>query len=72
LEDDFLRLFAAQTLSHLMDRLGVEEDEPIESPMLSRAIESAQKKVEARNFDARKQVLQYDDVMNLQREVIYK
>ncbi|AUW94730.1 preprotein translocase subunit SecA [Sulfobacillus thermotolerans] len=72
LEDDFLRLFAAQTLSNLMDRLGVEEDEPIESPMLSRAIESAQKKVEARNFDARKQVLQYDDVMNLQREVIYK
>lgn len=72
LEDDFLRLFAAQTLSNLMDRLGVEEDEPIESPMLSRAIESAQKKVEARNFDARKQVLQYDDVMNLQRQVIYK
>lgn len=72
LEDDFLRLFAAQTLSNLMDRLGVEEDEPIESPMLSRAIESAQKKVEARNFDMRKQVLQYDDVMNLQREVVYK
>lgn len=72
LEDDFLRLFAAATLSNLMDRLGVQEDEPIESPMLTRAIESAQKKVEARNFDARKHVLQYDDVMNLQREVIYK
>ncbi len=72
LEDDFLRLFAAQTLSNLMDRLGVEEDEPIESPMLTRAIESAQKKVESRNFDMRKQVLQYDDVMNLQREVVYK
>lgn len=72
LEDDFLRLFAAPTLSSLMDRLGVDEDEPIESPALSRAIESAQKKVEARNFDARKHVLQYDDVMNLQREVMYK
>ncbi len=72
LEDDFLRLFAANTLSSLMDRLGVDEDEPIESPVLTRAIESAQKKVEARNFDARKQVLQYDDVMNLQREVIYR
>jgi preprotein translocase subunit SecA len=72
LEDDFLRLFAANTLASLMDRLGVDEDEPIESPVLSRAIESAQKKVEGRNFDARKQVLQYDDVMNLQREVIYK
>ncbi|MCY0882050.1 MAG: SEC-C metal-binding domain-containing protein, partial [Firmicutes bacterium] len=72
LEDDFLRLFAAPTLSGLMDRLGVKEDEPIESKMLSRSIESAQKKVEARNFDLRKQVLQYDDVMNLQREVIYK
>ncbi len=72
LEDDFLRLFAANTLASLMDRLGVEEDEPIESPVLSRAIESAQKKVEARNFDARKQVLQYDDVMNMQREVVYK
>lgn len=72
LEDDFLRLFAAPTLSSLMDRLGVEEDEPIESPTLTRAIESAQRKVESRNFDARKHVLQYDDVMNLQREVVYK
>lgn len=72
LEDDFLRLFAAPTLSNLMDRLGVEEDEPIESALLTRSIESAQKKVEARNFDTRKHVLQYDDVMNLQREVVYK
>ncbi|MCY0898673.1 MAG: preprotein translocase subunit SecA [Firmicutes bacterium] len=72
LEDDFLRLFAAPTLAALMDRLGVDEDEPIASPTLTRAIESAQKKVEARNFDARKHVLQYDDVMNLQREVVYK
>ncbi|MCL4319108.1 MAG: preprotein translocase subunit SecA [Firmicutes bacterium] len=72
LEDDFLRLFAAPTLAGLMDRLGVQEDEPIESGVLTRAIESAQKKVEARNFDVRKQVLQYDDVMNLQREVVYK
>ncbi|MCY0885489.1 MAG: preprotein translocase subunit SecA [Firmicutes bacterium] len=72
LEDDFLRLFAAPTLSAIMDRLGVGEDEPIESPMLTRAIEGAQRKVEARNFDLRKTVLQYDDVMNLQREVVYK
>lgn len=72
LEDDFLRLFAAPTLAALMDRLGVEEDDPIESPTLTRAIESAQRKVEGRNFDARKHVLQYDDVMNLQREVVYK
>ncbi len=72
LDDDFLRLFAAPTLASLMDRLGVDEDEPIESPTLTRAIESAQKKVESRNFDTRKNVLQYDDVMNLQREVVYK
>jgi len=72
LEDDFLRLFAAPALSGLMDRLGVEEDEPIVSPILTRAIENAQKKMENRNFEIRKQLLQYDDVMNSQREIIYR
>ncbi|MCL8208153.1 MAG: preprotein translocase subunit SecA [Actinomycetia bacterium] len=72
LEDDFLRLFAAPTLTSLMDRLGVEEDEPITSPVLTRAIENAQRKMEARNFEIRKQLLQYDDVMNAQREIVYR
>lgn len=72
LEDDFLRLFAAPALTGLMDRLGVEEDEPITSPVLSRAIENAQKKMENRNFEIRKQLLQYDDVMNAQREIVYR
>ncbi|MGC8488193.1 MAG: preprotein translocase subunit SecA [Clostridia bacterium] len=71
LEDDFLRLFAAPALSGLMDRLGVEEDEPISSPVLTRAIETAQKKMENRNFEIRKQLLQYDDVMNQQRKIVY-
>jgi preprotein translocase subunit SecA len=72
LEDEFLRLFAAPQLAGLMDRLGVEEDEPISSPMLTRAIETAQKKMENRNFEIRKQLLQYDDVMNAQREIVYR
>lgn len=72
LEDGFLRLFAAPALSSLMDRLGVDEDEPITSPVLTRAIENAQKKMENRNFEIRKQLLQYDDVMNAQREIVYR
>ncbi|MGE5672747.1 MAG: preprotein translocase subunit SecA [Mycobacterium leprae] len=72
LEDDLMRLFGGEMVSNLMGRLGIEEDVPIDSPMVSRAIENAQKKVEARNFDIRKHVLQYDDVMNTQRELIYK
>ncbi len=72
LEDDFLRLFAAPAIGGLMNRMGVEEDEPISHPMLTRAIENAQKKMEARNFEIRKQLLQYDDVMNAQREIVYK
>ena len=72
LEDDLMRLFGGETVSKLMDRLGIEEDVPIDSPMVSRALENAQKKVEARNFDIRKHVLQYDDVMNQQRELIYR
>lgn len=72
LEDDLMRLFGGEMVSNLMNKLGIEEDVPIDSPMVSRAIENAQKKVEARNFDIRKHVLNYDDVMNTQRELIYK
>ena len=71
LEDDLLRLFAADNIAAVMDKLGMEEDEPIEHSLITRSIEHAQKKVEARNFDMRKNVLEYDDVMNQQREVIY-
>ncbi|QBS37233.1 preprotein translocase subunit SecA [Thermaerobacter sp. FW80] len=71
LEDDLLRLFGSDSIRGIMDRLGVEEDEPIEHPLITRAIENAQRKVEHRNFTLRKQVLEYDDVMNKQREVIY-
>jgi preprotein translocase subunit SecA len=72
LEDDLLRLFGGDNISKIMDRLGLEEDQPIEHNLLSRAVENAQKKVEAKNFDIRKQLLEYDDVMNTQREVIYQ
>ena len=71
LEDDLLRLFAAERIAKVMDKLGMEEDEPIEHSIITSSIEHAQKKVEARNFDMRKNVLEYDDVMNQQREVIY-
>lgn len=71
LEDDLMRLFGSDNISSIMDKLGMEEDEPIEHSLISKSIESAQKKVEARNFDIRKHVLEYDDVMNQQREVIY-
>lgn len=71
LEDDLMRLFGSDNISGIMDKLGMEEDEPIEHKIVTRSIESAQKKVEARNFVIRKQVLEYDDVMNQQREVIY-
>lgn len=72
LEDDLLRLFASDTISKVMDKLGMEEDEPIEHSLITHSIEHAQKKVEARNFDIRKNVLEYDDVMNTQRNVIYE
>ncbi|MDI3280299.1 MAG: preprotein translocase subunit SecA [Bacillota bacterium] len=72
LEDDLMRLFGSDRIAGLMDRLGWAEDQPIEHPQVSRAIENAQKKVEAHNFDLRKQVLEYDDVLNQQREVIYR
>ncbi|ERL05678.1 preprotein translocase subunit SecA [Mitsuokella sp. oral taxon 131] len=71
LEDDLLRLFASERIAKIMDHLGMEEDEPIEHKIITNSIEHAQKKVEARNFDIRKHVLEYDDVMNQQREVIY-
>ncbi|MDF9406981.1 preprotein translocase subunit SecA [Pelotomaculum isophthalicicum JI] len=72
LEDDLLRLFGSENISGIMDRLGIEEDMPIEHGMITRSIETAQKRVENRNFDIRKHVLQYDDVMNQQRELIYR
>jgi preprotein translocase subunit SecA len=71
LEDELLRLFGGETISNLMERLKVPEDMPIENGLLSRAIENAQKKVEGRNFDIRKDLLEYDDVLNTQRETIY-
>ena len=71
MEDDLMRLFGSDNISSIMDKLGMEEVEPIEHKLVTRSIESAQKKVEARNFAIRKQVLEYDDVMNQQREVIY-
>jgi len=72
LEDDLLRIFGSGRISGIMDKLGMEEDEPIEHNLISRAIENAQKKVEGHNFDIRKHLLEYDDVMNKQREVIYR
>ncbi len=72
LEDDIMRLFGSERMMGMMDSLGVDEDTPIEQKMLSGAIETAQKRVESKNFQARKTVLEYDDVMNTQREVIYK
>ena len=72
LEDDILRLFGGERIQGLMDKMGVSDDTPIDAKMLSGAIENAQKRVESRNFQARKDVLDYDDVMNTQREVIYE
>ncbi|WP_428265482.1 preprotein translocase subunit SecA [Haliangium sp.] len=71
LEDDLLRIFNAEFVTRWMERLGMEEDVPIESGMVTKAIENAQKKVEGRNFDIRKNLLEYDDVMNQQRKTIY-
>ncbi|MBQ3573084.1 MAG: preprotein translocase subunit SecA, partial [Clostridia bacterium] len=71
LEDDLMRLFAPERINRVMETLGMEDDEAIESKMLSNTIETAQRRVEGRNFDIRKHVLQYDDVNNQQREMIY-
>ncbi len=72
LQDDLMRIFASERVSNLMLKLGMEEGVPIEHGMVTRAIENAQKKVEAHNFEIRKQLLEYDDVMNKQREIIYQ
>jgi preprotein translocase subunit SecA len=72
LEDELMRRFGAENIMNMMERLGFEEDQPIESRLITKAVESAQKRVEGNNFDVRKVVLQYDDVMNQQREIIYK
>ncbi len=71
LEDDLMRLFGSEKIQGIVDKLGMEDDEPIEARLLSKSIETAQKRVEGRNFSIRKHVLQYDDVMNKQREIIY-
>ena len=71
LEDDLLRLFGSDNISSIMDKIGMDEGEPIQHNMITKSLEKAQKKVESRNFDMRKAVLKYDDIMNKQREVIY-
>ena len=71
LEDDLMRIFGSERISGLMAKLGMENGQPIEHPMVSKAVANAQKKVEAHNFDIRKHLLEYDDVMNKQREVFY-
>jgi preprotein translocase subunit SecA len=71
LEDDLLRIFGGERITGIMEKLGMEEGEPIEHNLISRAIENAQAKVEGHNFDIRKQLIEYDDVMNQQREIIY-
>jgi len=72
LEDDIMRLFGSERVMNMMERLGLDEDTPIDAKMLSGAIENAQRHVESRNFQTRKSVLEYDDVMNTQRKVIYE
>ncbi|MCA1021268.1 preprotein translocase subunit SecA [Halobacillus litoralis] len=71
-DDELMRRFASDNIRNMMDRLGMDDSQPIESKMISRAVESAQKRVEGNNFDARKTILSYDDVLRQQREVIYK
>jgi len=72
LDDDLLRIFGAERISSVMDKIGVEEGEPIEHNLISKAIEGAQRRVEGQNFEIRKHLLEYDDVMNRQRQVIYE
>jgi preprotein translocase subunit SecA len=71
LEDDLMRIFAGDRVKNLMDRMGMPDDEPIEHPWVSKSVENAQRKVEERNFDIRKNLLEYDDVMNAQRKTVY-
>jgi len=72
LEDDLLRLFGSDKINGILDKLGVEEDQPVEHKLITNSIERAQQKVESRNFDIRKAILEYDDILNKQREVIYE
>src|SRR5690625_3795854 len=72
MEDELMRRFGSDNLKAMMERLGMDDSQPIESKMVSRAVESAQKRVEGNNFDARKTILSYDDVLREQREIIYK
>jgi len=72
LEDDLMRRFGADNITGIMDKIGMDDDMPIENKMITRSIETAQRRVEARNFEIRKTVLEYDDIMNQQREIIYK
>ncbi|WP_139892182.1 preprotein translocase subunit SecA [Bacillus sp. D386] len=72
LEDELMRRFGSDNIKSMMSRLGMEDDQPIQSKMVSKAVESAQKRVEGNNYDARKQLLEYDDVLRQQREIIYK
>src|SRR6185503_12176033 len=71
LEDDLMRIFGSERIASIMDTLGLDEETPIENKLVSRSLESAQKKVEGHNFDTRKQLVEYDDVMNRHREVVY-
>ena len=71
MEDELMRRFGSDNMKSMMERLGMDDSQPIQSKMVSRAVESAQKRVEGNNFDARKQLLQYDDVLRQQREIIY-
>ena len=71
LEDDLLRIFGSERIANFMNRLGMEDDIPIEHSFISKAIENAQRKVEGHNFDIRKHLLKYDDVMSKQRQIIY-
>jgi len=72
LEDDLLRLFGSENISNIMDKIGMEEGQPIQHKLITNAIEKAQMKVEGRNFDLRKAILEYDDILNKQREIIYE
>src|SRR3954468_1201422 len=71
LEDDLMRIFAGDRVKNLMDRMGMPDDEPIEHPWVSKSVQNAQRKVEERNFDIRKNLLEYDDVMSEQRKTVY-
>src|SRR5678816_3265316 len=72
LEDDLMRIFAGDKVKNLMDRMGMPDDEPIEHPWVTKSVQNAQQKVEERNFDIRKNLLEYDDVMSAQRKTIYE